>query len=165
MRVANYPWEGLQGVDEVLLDSNAYIEYTKFVDEYLRRLERLAATGDPEAIERLQHALERLKRPPSKYYCYKQNNIMGIMVNRPTEGIGPCVVMEAVDEEEADERLRNLLGNSYYGYCECCGRRWGKADNIFNSLQELERWWERRGGGPYEDNCYVHLLDGTIASC
>lgn len=65
------------------------------MDEHLRRLERLALTGDPEAIQALQRWREKLLLPTSKYFCYSQNNIMGIMLELPLEGIGPYVVIEA----------------------------------------------------------------------
>lgn len=137
------------------------------MDELLRRLARLAATGDPEAIQKLQRWQEKLQAPIPKYFCYSQNNIMGIMIDRPSEGIGPYVVMEAFDEDHADDRLQALLGDSYFGYCECCGRRWGNVRDTFENRGELSSWWLNRTN-TFRDTrarCYVHLLDGTIASC
>lgn len=134
------------------------------MDEHLRRLERQALTGDPEAIQALQRWREKLLPPVPQYFCYSQNNIMGIMITRPAEGIGPYVVIEAFDEDHADDRLQALLGDSYYGYCECCGRRWGNVGSIYDNRGRVASWWANRTN-TFRDSCYVHLLDGTITTC
>jgi len=134
------------------------------VDEHLRRLERQAAAGDPEATQKLLRWQEKLKGPDPKYFHYSQNNIRGYFHNAPTRGIGPDVVIEAFDKEHADDLLQNIMGDSYYGYCECCGRRWGNAEHIFENRTELSAWWHQRTRYGRE-NCYLHLLDGAIVSC
>ena len=135
------------------------------MDEYLRQLERQARSGDPEARQKLLRWQEKLKGPEPKYFRYRQNNIAGYFHNDPTKGIGPDVAVEAYDEEHADERLQSILGNSYYGYCECCGRRWKNAADIFEDRNRLSSWWFHNTGRYGRDACYLHLLDGTIVSC
>jgi len=124
------------------------------MDEYLRRLERLAASGDSEAIKKLRHWHDKFQ---PRFFCYWQNNVTGLWVNRPSEGVGRHVVMEAFSVEEAEDRLQQLLGNNYFDHCDCCGRRWGNPE-VFLSLNSILPRTSK-------ENCYVHFLDGTIAPC
>lgn len=135
------------------------------MDEHLRRLERAAATGDPEAAQRLRDWRRRLGL--FHYYVFRQNNVRGLWRHVPEKGIGRHIIIEAFSQEEAEEHLHQIIGETTSGdWCECCGSRWPSIDedSIYPSTQALREY-----GGmisesipDYWRDTYLHYHSGVF---
>lgn len=130
------------------------------MDEQLRILARLAASGDEEAAARLMRLQQRII-PRAAYYMFYQNNVAGIRVEDQEKGVGRYVIIEAFDDEHASERLRGIVGDvMFWDHDICCGSRWhNEAPVRFERLIDIDN---RYYSSP-TSTTYVHFLDWIIS--
>jgi len=62
----------------------------------------------------------------TKFFTFNQNNSGGHFVIDEEHGVCECVIIEALNAEDAIHRL-NKIGDKvdgFHSYCSCCGERW-----------------------------------------
>lgn len=70
----------------------------------------------------------------SKFYMFYQNNSGGFFDEDDKAGIGKVVTIEAENEEDANDRAKQI--GLYFDGCDkeidcpCCGDRWYMADDM-----------------------------------
>ena len=104
----------------------------------------------------------------TKFFTYCQNNSGGKFNTSEKEGIGPFVIIEALDARHANSRAEEI-GLYFDGCrvgtdCPCCGDRWYEADEsdghnvamIYGEpVESVEKSW-------YKEYVYIHSLDKTF---
>jgi hypothetical protein len=104
-----------------------------------------------------------------RFFEFSQNNSGGSFDENEEEGIGTCVIVEAKDWQDANERAR-AIGIYFNGCdtgrdCSCCGDRWyrlweGEEGDPVPSSYGRPVWGN--ASSRYRKGAYIHYLDGTI---
>lgn len=98
----------------------------------------------------------------TKFWAISQNNSGGSFDHDPEKGIGYIICVEALDEKDAEHRLRAIIGGYPASYdCPCCGPRWSIWFCGDDGSDEPEKYGEPLTGG-WGIPSYIHYLDGTI---
>jgi len=107
------------------------------------------------------------------FYTYRQNNSGGFMEVDEKKGISQVVIIEAHDYYHANE-IAKSIGIYFDGCdvgrdCHCCGDRWypaweneGTADPQYYSQVIGAGGYIKDYPSLYQDNGFVHYLDGTV---
>jgi hypothetical protein len=102
------------------------------------------------------------KAPKPRFWTQAQNNSGGIFDHYAAKGVGYAICVEALDSEDAANRLSRIIDSYPASYdCPCCGDRWSLWMYPENGNPKPELY-----GKPLRGGCgipsYVHYLDGRI---
>lgn len=113
------------------------------------------------------------KNKNTMFFTFMQNNSHGIDIEKPENGIGSFVIIEAHDAIEANERAIKI-GLYFDGRrsgkdCSCCGDRWTsthdcmatKKPEIYNEVIRVKRPKEVSVYSK-DANTFVHFLNGLF---
>ena len=102
------------------------------------------------------------RKVAAKFYEFRQNNSGGSFDIDDKRGIGPCLWIEALSNDDALNRAESL-GLYFNGVengidCPCCGDRWSTwCGDGFNAEK-----WDEKYDFNWHDTVYVHHMDGKI---
>jgi hypothetical protein len=110
----------------------------------------------------------------TKFYTFNQNNSGGRFHYDFFEGIGRYVIVEAIDQDHANQRAQKIgLYFDSSSDCSCCGGRWSEQwgddegtpePTIYDEPVEkfLDGPFGRRRTDDDEKTVFVHLITGQI---
>lgn len=101
----------------------------------------------------------------TKFYTVRQNNSGGYCEENEEDGIGEYIIVEAPNDDYAEDKLRKIVEN-YSVYCPCCGERW--YINTYNDGKDVPMIYDEPVE-QYENSwlsgtqtIYIHYMDGRI---
>lgn len=107
-----------------------------------------------------------IRQIETKFFNFDQNNSGGYFVENEKLGVGPEIIIEAQNYNEAWNKLEALgeQCSGFWNYCDCCGERWYKGwkeeghdvPSIYNTPIENFKATD------FREYVYVHYYDGTF---
>jgi len=102
----------------------------------------------------------------TKFFTFNQNNSGGYFVTDDKAGICETVIIEAMDNDDAFNKLEKI-GENVSGFdssCSCCGERWSRpwTDDADPEPMVYGEPIEKVTAGMFRKRAFVHYFDGSI---